>query len=127
MSLAVDIAAAPEDSPIVRHRDAIIQALSSSQSTIIRACLGSGKSLYTGDYLHSVVGSKVLCTQPRLTAAYGLASSKSGQMGTRLGAEICYHAGSVDVQSCHTFLLYIATGALALMNDMFFPIVLAFQ
>ena len=53
---------------------------------------------------------------------YGLEISATS---TRLGAEVGNHIGSVDMESHHTFLLYITTGSMVLMSVVHFPTMVA--
>lgn len=101
--------------PIYSYRAALLEAVSSSQCTVITGETGCGKTTQFPQYLHEAGFSEkgvIGVTQPRRVAAISVAQRVSKEVNSRLGATVGYQVRFDDCTSQATKIKYMTDGCL---------------
>ncbi|KAL8736920.1 MAG: hypothetical protein Q9181_002199 [Wetmoreana brouardii] len=106
--------------PAWKHQEAIVQAVTQNQVTIISGETGSGKSTQAvqfvlDDMIQRQVGScaNIICTQPRRISALGLADRVSDERCSAVGDEVGYVIrGDSKIRPGYTRITFVTTGVL---------------
>ncbi|KAG9962469.1 P-loop containing nucleoside triphosphate hydrolase protein, partial [Aureobasidium melanogenum] len=112
--------AARQSLPAWRLRDAIVEAVTSSQVTIISGETGSGKSTQSvqfvlDDMIRQGLGeaANIICTQPRRISALGLADRVADERCVKVGEEVGYSIrGESKQKTGTTKITFVTTGVL---------------
>ncbi|KAG9698765.1 P-loop containing nucleoside triphosphate hydrolase protein, partial [Aureobasidium melanogenum] len=112
--------AARRSLPAWKLRDAIVEAVTSSQVTIISGETGSGKSTQSvqfvlDDMIRQGLGeaANIICTQPRRISALGLADRVADERCVKVGEEVGYSIrGESKQKSGTTKITFVTTGVL---------------
>ncbi|KAG9601620.1 P-loop containing nucleoside triphosphate hydrolase protein, partial [Aureobasidium melanogenum] len=112
--------AARQSLPAWRLRDAIVEAVMSSQVTIISGETGSGKSTQSvqfvlDDMIRQGLGeaANIICTQPRRISALGLADRVADERCVKVGEEVGYSIrGESKQKTGTTKITFVTTGVL---------------
>ncbi|MFM6396890.1 MAG: DEAD/DEAH box helicase family protein, partial [Planktothrix sp.] len=99
----------PINLPITSFKGKIQAIISTSDSLIIGAETGAGKSTQVPQYL-AELGYKVVVCQPRVLATISLAERVANEMGVRLGKEVGYQTGDETLASNSTQVLFSTYG-----------------
>ena len=106
----------PDQLPVSAAREAIANAVRSSQVVIISGQTGSGKTTQLPKILLELGrgshGKQIVHTQPRRLAARTVAERLADEMGVRLGDEIGYQVRFTDESSPKTRLRVVTDGIL---------------
>ncbi|MBM6698917.1 ATP-dependent RNA helicase HrpA [Bifidobacterium pullorum subsp. saeculare] len=106
----------PPELPVSAARDAIADAVRSSQVVIVSGQTGSGKTTQLPKILlelgRGTHGRQIVHTQPRRIAARTVAERIASEMGVRLGEEIGYQVRFTDESSPTTRLRVVTDGIL---------------
>lgn len=106
----------PEELPVSGAREAIRQAVSSSQVVIISGQTGSGKTTQLPKILLEMGrgshGKQIVHTQPRRLAARTVAERIAQELGVHLGDEVGYQVRFTDESSANTRLRVVTDGIL---------------
>ncbi|KAI4763415.1 P-loop containing nucleoside triphosphate hydrolase protein [Aureobasidium sp. EXF-12344] len=112
--------AARQSLPAWRLRNAIVEAVTSSQVTIISGETGSGKSTQSvqfvlDDMIRQGLGeaANIICTQPRRISALGLADRVADERCVKVGEEVGYSIRGESKQKAGTTkITFVTTGVL---------------
>lgn len=106
----------PQELPVSGARDAIREAVQSSQVVIVSGQTGSGKTTQLPKILlemgRGTHGHQIVHTQPRRLAARTVAERIASELGVRLGDEVGYQVRFTDESSPHTRLRVVTDGIL---------------
>lgn len=105
----------PENLPISKKKEAIINAIKAHQVVVITGETGSGKTTQIPKMcLEAGRGryGKIACTQPRRIAATSLAKRVSIETGTELGQEIGYKIRFDNKSQASTLIQFVTDGIL---------------
>lgn len=114
----------PENLPISKKKDEIIDAIKKYQVVVITGETGSGKTTQIPKMCLAAgrgVFGKIACTQPRRIAATSLAKRISDETGTELGEEIGYKIRFDNKSRKSTLVQFVTDGVLLAetQNDRF--------
>lgn len=105
----------PEQLPVSRRKDAILQAVRDHQVVIVAGETGSGKTtqipkicMELGRGIHGVIGH----TQPRRIAARTVAERVAEELGTQLGEAVGWKVRFTDQVKDHTLVKLMTDGIL---------------
>ncbi|KAI4718381.1 P-loop containing nucleoside triphosphate hydrolase protein [Aureobasidium sp. EXF-10727] len=112
--------AARQSLPAWKLRNAIVEAVTSSQVTIISGETGSGKSTQSvqfvlDDMIRQGLGeaANIICTQPRRISALGLADRVADERCVKIGEEVGYSIRGESKQKAGTTkITFVTTGVL---------------
>ena len=106
----------PEELPVSGARQAIREAVQSSQVVIVSGQTGSGKTTQLPKILlelgRGTHGHQIVHTQPRRLAARTVAERIASELGVRLGDEVGYQVRFTDESSPKTRLRVVTDGIL---------------
>jgi ATP-dependent helicase HrpA len=109
----------PEDLPVSRHRQEILQALRDNQVVVIAGATGSGKTTQLPKLCLELGRKNIAHTQPRRIAARSVAERIAEELGSELGELVGYQVRFTDKASRSTRVKVMTDGILlnAIQND----------
>ncbi|XP_039761529.1 probable ATP-dependent RNA helicase DHX35 [Pararge aegeria] len=102
--------------PVFQYRNHILYLLEKYQTLILIGETGCGKSTQVPQYLYEI-GHKVCVTQPRVAAAFTLASRVADERGELLGEQVGYAAAMTSMRTVDTGIVFMTEGVL--LREMF--------